>query len=291
MDKSKFPAPGDLVDVGSHRLHIYGIGEGSPTVVLDSEYNGSWLDWSWVQPEVAKFTRVVSYDRAGLGWSDPAKPRSIQRIVNELHRLLANAGVGGPYVMVGQSSGGMNVRVYASQHPQDVVGMVLVNAAHEDWPEIKLQAPSRGRLLEDLREQMLQLYPILARLGVLRLRRKPNGPVLALPPNIQPIAMALGLRSRAYDWVWGAKTEIQLSESQIRDSSPLPEIPLAVLSAHIRGEPWGIPAHEADSYWMALQEDLANLVPNSTHTVSEHGGHNLHVDDPDLVIDAIRQVV
>ncbi len=95
MDKWKFPAPGDLVDVGGHRLHIYGTGEGSPTVVLDSGYNGSWLDWSWVQPEVAKFTRVVSYDRAGLGWSDPAKPRSIQRIVNELHRLLANAGVGG----------------------------------------------------------------------------------------------------------------------------------------------------------------------------------------------------
>jgi pimeloyl-ACP methyl ester carboxylesterase len=125
-------------------LHIYGTGEGSPTVVLDSGYNGSWFDWSWVQPEVAKFTRVVSYDCAGLGWSDPAKPRSIQRIVNELHRLLANAGVGGPYVMVGQSSGGMNVRVYASQHPQDVVGMVLVDAAYEDWPEIKLQAPSRG---------------------------------------------------------------------------------------------------------------------------------------------------
>ena len=123
------------------------------------------------------------------------------------------------------------------------------------------------------------------------MRGKPNGAVDGLPPKIQPIAMALGLRSRAYDWVWGADTEIQLSESQIRGSSPLPDIPLAVLSAHITHEPWGISAHEADRFWMALQEDLASLVPNSTHTVSKHGGHNLQIDDPGLVIDAIRQVV
>ena len=121
-DKSKIPVPGDLVDVDGHRLHIYGTGKGSPTVVMDSGYTGSCLDWSLVQPDVAKFTRVFTYDRAGLGWSDAGpKPRSSQRIVDELHRLLANAGVEGPYVMVGQSYGGMNVRLYASQHPRSVV--------------------------------------------------------------------------------------------------------------------------------------------------------------------------
>jgi pimeloyl-ACP methyl ester carboxylesterase len=103
--------------------------------------------------------------------------------------------------------------------------------------------------------------------------------------------MALDLRSRAYDWLRGINAGIEMCHDQLRNSPPLPDIPLTVLSAHIRHEPWGIMADEADRYWMELQTDLVSRVPNSTHIVSENGGHNLHFDEPELVIDAIRQVV
>jgi len=291
-DRSRRPLPGKLVDVGGHRLHIHCTGEGSPTVVMDAGGAGSCLDWSLVQPEVARFTRVCTFDRAGLGWSDPGpKPRSSQRIVEELDTLLSNAGIDGPYVMVGQSYGGMNVRLVASQYPDKVAGMILVDAAHEDWAEIKLRAPWKTRLAEDARELKSQLDPILARLGWLRLSRRPMGVAQGLPKEVQTIATALGLRSRAYDWVWGISTSIEVSDTHLRNSSPLPDIPLSVLSAHIRHRPWGIPADDADRYWMTLQADLASRVPNSTHTVSEKGGHNLHISDSKLVIDAIRKIV
>ena len=101
----------------------------------------------------------------------------------------------------------------------------------------------------------------------------------------------MDLRSRAYDGILGLLATIEMCDDQLRNSPPLPDIPLTVLSAHVRHEPWGIPADEADRYWMELAADLASRVPNSTHIVSENGGHNLHYDDPKLVIDAIRQVV
>ena len=268
------------------------MGEGSPTVVMDAGGAGSSLDWSLVQPEVAKFTRVCTFDRAGLGWSDPGPKRaSSMRNVEELEALLSNAKIEGPYVMVGQSLGGQNVRLYASHHPDKVAGMVLVDSSHEDWAKIKFQAPWHTRLIEDARELIFGLYPILARLGWLRLRHRPMGVAQGLPTEVRTVATALGLRSRAFDWVRGVSTEIEVSDNQLRKSPPLPDIPLTVLSAHIRHEPWGIPADEADKYWMELQADLASRVPNSAHIVAETGGHNLHIDNPSLVIDAIRQVV
>jgi pimeloyl-ACP methyl ester carboxylesterase len=121
---------------GGYRMHIYCQGAraaGSPTVVLEAAHAEPGLTWASVQPEVAKFTRVVSYDRAGQGWSEPSpKLRTADNIVDELHTLLAWTGIEPPYVLVGHSTGGMYVRLYAHEHPDEVVGMVLVGAAHEE---------------------------------------------------------------------------------------------------------------------------------------------------------------
>ncbi len=104
-DARRFPPPGQLVDVGGHRLHIYRMGEGTPAVVMDSGFPASSLSWTFVQPAVARFTQAYSYDRAGLGWSDAGPmPRSSRQIVEELRALLLNAGVEGPFVLVGHSS-------------------------------------------------------------------------------------------------------------------------------------------------------------------------------------------
>ncbi len=131
-----YPPPGQMVDVGGYRLHIHCQGEsrpGTPTVVLEAPNGEAGLVWAAVQPEVAKFTRVCAYDRAGLGWSERSpKPRTIANITDELAALLAGAGVKPPYVLVGNSIGGLYARAYAHRHPDQVTGMVLVDATHEE---------------------------------------------------------------------------------------------------------------------------------------------------------------
>jgi hypothetical protein len=113
-DRLRFHPPGQLVDIGGYRLHLYCTGEGSPAVILEAGGGNPWLSWYKVQPQAAQFTQVCSYDRAGLGWSDPSpKPRTTKVIAEELHTLLHNAGIAGPFVLVGHSLGGIgcaNVR-------------------------------------------------------------------------------------------------------------------------------------------------------------------------------------
>src|SRR5947207_15639043 len=126
------PPPGRLVDLGGYRLHLWCTGDGAPAVILDAGLGGTSAGWGFVQPEVARFTRVCSYDRAGMGYSDPGpSPRTARRIVHELAQLLDRAGISGPLVLVGASIGGLFVRVFASEHGERVVGLVLVDASHE----------------------------------------------------------------------------------------------------------------------------------------------------------------
>jgi pimeloyl-ACP methyl ester carboxylesterase len=124
---------GRLIDVGGYRLRVERRGNGNPTVVMDAGLCQVMKTWDRVVPEIAKFVQVVVYDRAGLGGSDPGpRPRTSQQNVNELHALLNNAGVAGPYVLVGHSFGGLNVRLFASQYPAEVAGVVLIDASYEE---------------------------------------------------------------------------------------------------------------------------------------------------------------
>jgi pimeloyl-ACP methyl ester carboxylesterase len=132
LDYRRYLAPGEMVAVAGHDMQLYctGAGKGGPTVVMDAGLGGGLLDWQTIQSEVAKFARVCSYDRSGIAWSEAGPdPRTSPRIVEKLHTLLKNAGVDGPYVLVGHSFGGANVQLYAAEYPDEVAGMVLVDSA------------------------------------------------------------------------------------------------------------------------------------------------------------------
>jgi pimeloyl-ACP methyl ester carboxylesterase len=169
IDGRKFPPPGQLYDVGGYRLHIYCTGKaqpGAPTVILDAHNGGTVSQWAWVQPEVAAQTRVCAYDRAGLGWSDqsPSMQDTTQN-AEALHTLLQKAGVPGPYILVGHSFGGLYVRGYADRYPEEVAGMVLIEATNPGF----LKVQGKPDVMPNANPGMMEMGPWASRVGLLRL--------------------------------------------------------------------------------------------------------------------------
>ena len=166
-DRTTYPARGRLIDVGGYRMHLDCRGDGAPTVVMDAGLGGSSLDWSLVQADLARTAQVCTYDRAGMGWSEVSpRPRTPKHIADELHSLLTNAGLSGPYVLVAHSLAGKTVRMFASAHPDEVAGMVLVDARSEF---IDALIPKAEAETFDVALQMQgALYSVARRFGVAR---------------------------------------------------------------------------------------------------------------------------
>jgi pimeloyl-ACP methyl ester carboxylesterase len=275
IDQRKLgPAPGEMVSVGSHKLHINCMGQGSPPVILESGTPGTSVEWSaWVQPEIAKATRVCAYDRAGLGWSEAGPgPRDAEQITSEMHTLLENAGIEGPYVLVGHSVGGHHVRVYADRYPDEVAGMVLVDATHPEQFERIPEMESGRRMLG----VMSRVGPVLAATGVIRL----SG-MFPPPPDLPPLQRKQGenLTYQTSHLITAFKEYRALPEAmeQARSTHGLGDKPLAVVSAsdHGGGMMAGsrVEAEHSEQAAQALQSELANLSSNSTHRVIEGSDH------------------
>ncbi len=288
-DSRQYPPPGKLIDVGGHRLHLNSMGKGNPTVILDAGAGGTSLDWSFVQDELAKTTRVCTYDRAGFGWSEQGPtPRTSERIVEELHALLTNAEIEAPYVLVGHSFGGLNARLYAARYPDEVAGLVLVDSVHED---LYLRMPAGLREASHAQRSQLFLAQFLAPIGLARLFAPPLA-AQDLPPEIQPAANALGFRSRVYSSLYDEGRAFDVSASQLRAARIPADLPLTVLT-RTRQEQWpaGISVVKAEQVWNELQSELANLSRSSTHILVEDSGHFIQIDQPAVVIQAILQQV
>jgi len=289
VDASSYPPPGKLIDVGGYRLHLYCTGTGrpgSPTVILEAGLGSTSLEWSKVQPGVASFTRVCSYDRAGYGWSDTGPlPRTSGRIVAELHTLLVKAGIPGPYVLVGHSFGGLNVRLYAYTYPQQVAGLVLVDSSHEEqvrYPELR---PTAGG--------QLTVCQALSPFGIVRLLGLANGIAAEYPPTVQPVVKAQNDQTRFCQTVNGEYAAWDESSAQVHTARhPLGRLPLVVLTRGVEGNFFqGNAGKQVDAAWLALQKDLASLSTNSTQMIATRSGHYIPLDQPDLVIAAIKQVL
>lgn len=286
VDQRAYPPPGQFVDVGNRRLHMRVMGNdtGRPTVLLETGIATFSSNWAWVQNELAASTRVVAYDRAGLGWSDPApEPHDAQQSAQDLHAALQAAGIHGPYVVVGHSYGGLVVRAFTDLYPDEVVGMVLADASHPDqWARIPESNDGRTVAAGNL------VTGYLARLGAIRLFGLSAALYAGLPE--QPAAEIKAMLARPHSWstsgnviaLWGTRTRAQVNQAR-----SLGALPLAVLSATERPD-------FGKAEMNAQQADLVTLSSNSLHLPvagATHEGLVARSEYAQVVVDAILRVM
>jgi len=287
------PRPtGELISVGSRKLHIHCTGTGTPTVIVENGGAVFSFDWELVQPQVARFTRICTYDRAGYAWSDPGPEfDTFDQARHDLHVLLRNAGIHAPYVLVGHSLGGMLVRYYQAKYPSDVVGMVLVDSSHEE--SLQQVGPKLVRIPELTAKQFQDL------IAEVKVNRPKNpGPDLVpttiLPPYDKLPAQFQTLHLWALRKVlplvatWGLSLQLDLSrlhQMRVRTQHPLGNMPLAVLTATRTPE-----QERQDQDHLRLQNDLTQLSTNSRQ-IMVSSGHAIYLDQPEVVIRSIAEVV
>jgi pimeloyl-ACP methyl ester carboxylesterase len=300
--------PGRLIDVGGFKLHLNCAGEGSPTVVLDAALGGSSISWSLVQPDLARETRVCSYDRAGFGWSDAGPmPRTAGRIAGELRVLLDRGQVSPPFVLVGHSFGALVVRIFAARYPSDTAALVLVDPPPpEDWvtpaPKEQLKI-TRGRQLcrhgtAAARIGVARVVGFLAELGAInmargmakivsrgRLSREDEGilaPIWRLPQDARRPLRYFWTQEKFYAALGSQIECISISAAETLEASAggYGDLPLVTLSST-----------DPDQHKVERQEALARLSTRGRHIVASNSGHWIPLDQPGVVIGVIRDVL
>lgn len=295
VDERRYPPPGEMVDVGGYRLHlnVMGKSEGGPAVILDAGAQSASFQWGWVQPRVAGFARVVSYDRPGTGWSEaPPEPIDAHQLAEDLHQALYKAGVRGPYVVVGHSMGSLTARAFAERYPDEVKGAVLVDprylSMHEDFladfPEENV--PTDPPLA-------VRMQAIAARLGIVRVLDPLGGYAEWLPSRQAAEARAYVASDKLYDGMW---SDIRLAESAVpalRNGEQFQKKPVIVLSAG-EPDPMNFPGNDRRAFTVMHERMASSLSTLGEHRVVEGSDHLGIVADRDHakeVSGAIRQVV
>lgn len=283
--------PGRLIDVGGRKMHIHCTGSGSPTVVLEAGASSFSIDWSLVQPEIAKSVRVCSYDRARMGWSDVGPMDTAANIVQDLRTLLHGANEKGPYVLVGASMGGIYVRVFQMRYPDDVAGMVLVDPSHE----LRLFGTLDGKVVPLPLVSAEHYRTVLPRgeVKIPRRRAQTGEPFARLPESLYKTRVELDQRMiDSYPPSVGPEivaeraeaeraTFAELNEARRKVTHALGGLPLVILT---RGR-------DTDEERIAAYDELATMSTKSRHTVVAGAGHEIHLYQPDAVIEAIRDVI
>jgi pimeloyl-ACP methyl ester carboxylesterase len=281
QDRRNHPPPGSLVDVNGYRLHLQSAGCGTPTVVLEAGLGGMSSVWAWIQPETAKFSHVVSYDRAGLGWSEAdTTPKTAIQAALRLRTLLQSANTSPPYILVGHSMGGLYIRVFADLFPKEVAGLVLVDASHPD------QQLRSSAIETHMRSgfRMLKGVPVLALVGFIRLTGFFGSWAEGLPEKQAAEATAFlssyshlkTTRDESLTWVAIC--------AEVRATRGLGNKPLAVVTAGkdvLPGQP-------------ELQGELAALSSNSIHLAVKGADHVTLITHRQYalsVVEAIRHVI
>ncbi len=305
----KFPAPGRLVDIGRHRLHLHDSGNpvsSAPTVILEAGLAATSLSWALVQPAIAEFAQVASYDRAGLGWSDNAcKPATALNAATDLYALLQNADLPAPYILVGHSFGGLIVRIFQQLHPDKVAGLVLVDpVVRSQWREPDkrhAQMLSRGAALS-------RRGAFLARLGVVRFalnkltspgpHRVPGlmaktfagqasgvanrlvGEVRKIPRELWPVIADHWSEERAFRIMAEYLDNLPVSCGQLDEMPALGDLPTVVLSSA---------GASADT--LSEHQRDARLSTRGEHQSVPNTGHWINLDAPEAIVAAVRRMI
>lgn len=297
-DREQFLPPGELVDVGGYRLHLYCTGKGSPTVVLDAMGLGWSVYWTKVQPAIAEVTRVCSYDRAGFGWSDTGPlPRTGERMAAELHQLLARGGIGGPYILVGHSLGGFVARLYRHAHPSEVAGIMLVDAGHEaqfgQEPFQKFSAP--GKFVFPIVRGMTavgltRLFFSLEKLPPLFTTQESS-----VPPGVRPLLRFGWMQSRYFKTMAEEGAELEATGMLAARTGSLGDLPVTVVTAS--GPTWwpdlppNVDPVAFREMWLRLQSQLTTLSTESRQVFADHSSHFVNFDQPEVIVAAVRQMI
>jgi len=285
------PPPGRMVDVDELKMHIHCTGEGSPTVILEAGLDDFSIFWSQVQPEIAQSVRVCSYDRAGLGWSEPSpNPRTSETMVKELHILLVNAKLDPPYVLVGHSFGGALVRLYAHLYPDEVMGMVLADSAPDD---LFLRVPSWKNPIEGKLGLFRTLAP-MSSFGLLALTPQ-SIPNRGLPDDVLAQYRAIAVSTKYFGTGIAENEAFESNLAEVRDANvSIFDKPLIVISRGYWDPMPGFSEKDnkfAWQMWQEMQVELLSLSSDSRQIIAGESEHNIHLQQPELVIDAIRSVV
>jgi len=282
--------PGKLVDIGGRRLHLYCIGSGSPTVIVEAGSSSFSIDFALVQPAIAKLVQVCTYDRAGMAWSDPGPTQAtVEQTMDDLHLLLTKAAIRPPYVILGASLGGLFARSYQRRYPAEVVGVVMDDPASDEG----LRFLVNGKDKESYDMTAAEMREV----GREYLRKPPPPP--ELPTKLDPPDDRLPVALHAAE-LWAARKYftdrdltslvmvtnesyrqefIALRAERLQRPHPLGALPLVVIGRN-----------ETDERRKQLV-DLAALSTAGKLVIAKDSGHEIHVEKPEVVIDAVREVV
>lgn len=305
-DAKAHPPPGKLVDLGTHRLHVLEAGRGSPTILLESGLMSTVLSWSELQRELARSYRVISYDRAGLGWSDLGPlPRTAERIVDELHDLLERAAISPPYVLVGHSFGGLTMPLFAARYPEQTAGMVLVDpVVPAEW-----HPPSEhDRKLMRIGAKVCRRAALLSRIGLIRFVafllttavKKPAGYLVrlisrgtpaesgsvsspwfwALPANERAMASVFWVQEKFAVTIASQLENLPVNAARISELGNFCDKPVVILSARTA------PQHRREEH-----AAMAWHMPLGRYVFAEKSNHWIMQDEPELVVRAVQSVV
>lgn len=304
-DRRRYPPPGRMIDIGGRRLHLVESSGCGPAVVFESGISATCLNWTQIQGQLEQFATAYTYDRAWLGWSDPAKSaRTTSSIVSDLRVMLEAARVPRPYILVGHSFGGMLVRAYAAMHPGDVAGLVMVDPlSASEWTN---PSPAHARMLR-LGVRLSVRGALLARVGIVRLslallvsggRRVPQwiarmssgrgesvisrlvGEVSKMPPETWPMVRAQWCQSKSFLGMAAYLQSLPASASEAAAIGGSDTIPVTMLSAA-----------NATGEQLEEREAIARRSPRGRHIIARKSGHWIQLDEPDLVVEAVREMV
>lgn len=277
---SQYKPTGQLIEIDQHTVHVNVSGQGSPTIILESGMAGCSLDWCYVQPKLAEIATVISYDRAGFGWSTPSHSEpTCQKYVNDLRVLLTTLDRKPPFLLVGHSYGGMIMRLFTATYPDEVMGLVLVDSTHENRYLQEQSNPTR-RKQRVYHLKMHRLGYLLSPIAIPRLLRMSIGSK-RLPPEILNHARTVGYRTSAYKSAYLELLYAHESAIQLQHAQPLRhDLSVIVLSA----------GNQPDE-WKQGQKDLVHLTELTQQIIAEDSWHSIQIHKPDVVIKSVKSLL